>query len=95
MRQGGEDWVAGRREQILGLGAAGINAGLRVREGTRLERARAALALTAVPASLPCRERERADILQFVEDAVTGAPLHVATWGLGSVSGHDPPKVQL
>lgn len=47
-----------------------------MREGTPLQRARAALALTAVPASMPCREEERARILQFVEKALTGAPRH-------------------
>ena len=42
----------------------------RARTLTPLEGARAALALTAAPRSMPCREQERAEILRFVEEAV-------------------------
>lgn len=63
--------MSGQRAHILGLGAAGIPASARAREGTPLERARAALALTATPAAMPCRDAERAAIARFVEEAVS------------------------
>lgn len=68
--QGGDDWQTGRKKQIVALGAAEAPAGCRARAMTPLEGARAALALTAAPRSMPCREQERAEILRFVEEAV-------------------------
>lgn len=38
---------------------------------TPMGRARAALALTATPKSLPCREKERAELMRFVDATVT------------------------
>ena len=54
----------------MALGAPEAPAARRARALTPLEGARAALALTAAPRSMPCREQERAEILRFVEEAV-------------------------
>jgi hypothetical protein len=48
---------------------------------TPLERARAALALAATPAAMPCRDAERAAIARFVEEAV-GAGARFARFAL-------------
>ena len=68
--QGGDEWQSGRKKQILALGSTEMPTARRVRALTPLEGARAALALTAAPRSMPCREQERAEILHFVEEAV-------------------------
>ena len=54
----------------MALGAAEAPTARRAHALTPLEGARAALALTAAPKSMPCREQERAEILRFVEEAV-------------------------
>lgn len=68
--QGGDDWQSGRKKQILALGTTEMPTARRARALTPLEGARAALALTAAPKSMPCREAERADIMRFVEEAI-------------------------
>lgn len=68
--QGGQEWASGRRKETVGLGAASIPASVRARDRTPLETARAALALTASPGPMPCREAERAEISRFIEEAV-------------------------
>ena len=72
--QGGEDWQLAQHQ------ADGADAGQRAAaaqaQGTALQQARARLALTAVPQTLPCREKERDQIRAFVEGCVTaGGPL--------------------
>lgn len=70
---------------MLGLGAAGIPASVRNCAATPLETARAALALTSAPKSMPCRDQERADIMHFVEDAVSaGESPHPIFLNLGT-----------
>ena len=59
----------------MALGAAEAPAARRARALTQLEGARAALALTAAPKSMPCREQERAEILRFVEEAIAAGAL--------------------
>ena len=54
----------------MALGATECPAARRAARLTPLEGARAALALTAAPKSMPCREQERAEIMRFVEEAV-------------------------
>ena len=68
--QGGDEWESGKRKQIMALGATECPAARRAAQLTPLEGARAALALTAAPKSMPCREQERAEITRFVEEAV-------------------------
>eukprot|EP00884_Botryococcus_braunii_P008271 jgi/Botrbrau1/17445/Bobra.0054s0034.1 len=70
--QGGGDWGKGAKDSALaGLGAVEIPAFARERgQASALHKAHAALALTAAPGLLPCRETERAHISRFVQDAV-------------------------
>ena len=58
------------RDGVLGLGASQIPETARLFQGSELCRARALLALTAAPSSLPCREAEREAIARFVREAV-------------------------
>lgn len=74
--QGGDDWQSGHKKQILALGATEVPIAGRARQGTPLEAARAALALSAQPKSMPGREQERAEILRFVEEAVAAGEAH-------------------
>ena len=67
--QGGAEWALARRDQ-LALGLSQIPQAARQRETTPAGRARAALALTALPKHLPCRDAERAQIDQFLEDVL-------------------------
>lgn len=72
--QGGEDWQLAQHQ--AGRADAGQRAAAAQVQGTSLQQARARLALTAVPLTLPCRERERDQIRAFVEGCVTaGGPL--------------------
>ncbi|KAK9805893.1 hypothetical protein WJX73_002145 [Symbiochloris irregularis] len=65
-RQGGEDWAAGK----LGADHIPSSRGQAAQEAPLMSRARAALALTAAPKSLACREKERAELMRFVEASV-------------------------
>jgi len=67
--QGGAEWALARRDQ-LALGLSEIPQAARQRETTPAGRARAALALTTLPKHLPCRDAERAQIDQFLEDVL-------------------------
>ena len=72
--QGGEDWQLAQHQ--AGKAEAGQRAAAARVQGTSLQQARARLALTAVPQTLPCREKERDQIRAFVEGCVTaGGPL--------------------
>ncbi|CAM6118357.1 unnamed protein product [Calypogeia fissa] len=57
------------------VGAKTIPDGIRKRPQTEFDRAKAALALSAIPPSLPCRDRERKEISTFLRDSV-GAGEH-------------------
>lgn len=61
-----------------GLGAADVPAAVRRKEADPLWAARSALATTALPAALPCRDTERAVITRFIEDAVQSGT-HLST----------------
>ena len=63
-RQGGDEWAAGK------MGTDEVPSRQKPVEAHPMARARAALALTAAPKSLPCREKERAELLRFVEASV-------------------------
>ena len=54
----------------MGLGSVSFQRVARPTPTTKLGRVRQALSLAAVPGSLPCRENERAKILDFVEQAI-------------------------
>eukprot|EP00850_Spirogloea_muscicola_P007219 SM000036S13263 [mRNA] locus=s36:186500:191523:+ [translate_table: standard] len=58
------------------VGSAEIPAAARQPLHDPFERARAALALAAAPKSLPCRERERAAIEAFLEEAIADGGTH-------------------
>ena len=55
---------------VMGLGSVSFQRVARPTPTTKLGRVRQALSLAAVPGSLPCRENERAKILDFVEQAI-------------------------
>ena len=81
--QGGDDWVAAQRDSLSGLGAAEIPAG---RQGpgqgaSPMASARALLALTAIPCTMPCRDTERAAITAFVEESLS-AGRYSASWAV-------------
>lgn len=64
----------------MALGATECPAARQAARLTPLEAARAALALTAAPKSMPCREQERSEITRFVEEAVAaGEVLYIHT----------------
>lgn len=63
--QGGEGWAAGK------LGTDQIPGRQTLAESNPMGRARAALALTACPKTLPCRDKERGELMRFVEASVT------------------------
>ena len=67
--QGGAEWALARHDQ-LALGLSDIPQAARQRDGTPAGRARAALALTTLPKHLPCRDAERTQIAQFLEDVL-------------------------
>lgn len=72
--QGGVDWALGKRDyQALGMGE--IPSTARLQDSSAGGRARAALALTAMPKQMPCRDAERNQIARFLEEALMpGAP---------------------
>lgn len=72
--QGGGDWALGKRD-YQALGAGEIPATARQQDGSAAGRARAALSLTALPKQLPCRDEERKQIAEFLEDALGGGEL--------------------
>lgn len=55
---------------LLKLGTSQIPESARVRQASLLSRARAALALTSAPATMPCRETERETIAAFVRESI-------------------------
>lgn len=55
---------------IMGLGALSVQRVARHVPTTKLGRVRQALSLATMPASLPCRETERAKVLDFVEQSI-------------------------
>ena len=62
----------------MALGATECPAARRAAQLTPLEGARAALALTAAPKSMPCRQQERTEITRFVEEAVAAGEISKA-----------------
>jgi hypothetical protein len=54
----------------MALGLSEIPQTARQRDTTPAGRARAALALTAMPRHLPCRDTERKQISQFLQDVL-------------------------
>ena len=75
--QGGAEWALARRD-LLALGLSEIPQAARQRETTPAGRARAALALTTLPKHLPCRDAERAQINQFLEDILCPGAHHAS-----------------
>lgn len=72
--QGGVDWALDKRD-YQALGADEIPISARQQDGSAGGRARAALALTALPRQLPCRDAERKQIARFLQQALApGAP---------------------
>eukprot|EP00854_Cymbomonas_tetramitiformis_P006310 gene6310-7562_t len=63
----------GHRKNIQGMGLEEVPAAPRAKEEGVLPQAKAALALAATPASLPCRETERAAITHFVEQSMASS----------------------
>ena len=93
--QGGAEWALSRRDHIA-LGLSEIPQTARQRDTTSAGRARAALALTAMPKHLPCRDAERKQISQFLEDVLcTGVlPLQASDYlSLAAKSNHDTASI--
>eukprot|EP00793_Prasinoderma_coloniale_P005673 PRCOL_00004147-RA len=62
--------AAGAASCVYGMGAQAIPQWVRDRKRTPLQRAREMLQLAALPASLPCREKEREAVHSFVKGIV-------------------------
>ena len=67
--QGGADWALAAKDRKA-LGAAEIPRAARQQDSSVAGRARAALALTAQPRQLPCRDSERLQVARFLEEAL-------------------------
>ena len=74
--QGGAEWALGRRD-AMALGLSEVPQTARQGDTTAAGRARAALALTAMPKHLPCRDAERSQISQFLEDVLCTGELRL------------------
>ena len=62
----------GHDREIEGIGAIQIPVAVRQKNMNALQRARAVLTLSALPKHMPCREKERETIMNFVAGAVQG-----------------------
>ena len=67
--QGGIDWALDKRD-YQALGMEEIPGAARRQDESAVGRARAALALTALPKSLPCRDAERKQIQDFLGEVL-------------------------